>query len=624
MKIPYRAEIDGLRAVSVLGVLFFHLKFDFFSGGYLGVDVFIVISGYLITSLIYNDLKFKKFNFVNFFLRRARRLLPTYLVVLFLSLVISYLIYLPEELINFSKSLISSTFFVSNFFFWLNSGYWDETNLNPLLHTWSLSIEWQFYLFLSFFLYVTWKILKKKTGIVGSLFITFLFSFFLAIIFIDRNISFFLLPFRIYEFLIGSLIYFIQDKDVQIIRKNSNLFSFSAIGLILLSFTYFDSFSEVPGYISLIPCLSTGLLIYVRNSLIHRVLRLKWLVFLGLISYSLYLFHWPIITYYGSIKIGEIVIYEKILLVFGIIIISLLNYFLIERQFRRKFFRLQFFASLIITLIIIICCYFIINKNGYPERFIENNASIVNQLVDKELSKRRKYLKQNVDLKFSSTQKKNILIVGDSLGKDMFIALRENLNNEEFDIEYLLLSHWCFEQNNFINFFSFFKRVQKRNSLCDSEKKILEENFNLLSRSNYVLFSSSWHSNSISYIDKIIHYIQSYTNAKIIVSSKTVEFPDIKKIVIKMKKEDLKNLNKIAYGLKYRSVYEFNKKFRNKVKSLNYKYLDKTKLICSEIKSSCNVYDEKKNELHLMDHHHWTFNGAKYFGSKINFNYLFE
>ena len=151
MKIPYRAEIDGLRAVSVLGVLFFHLKFDFFSGGYLGVDVFIVISGYLITSLIYNDLKFKKFNFVNFFLRRARRLLPTYLVVLFLSLVISYLIYLPEELINFSKSLISSTFFVSNFFFWLNSGYWDETNLNPLLHTWSLSIEWQFYLFLSFF-----------------------------------------------------------------------------------------------------------------------------------------------------------------------------------------------------------------------------------------------------------------------------------------------------------------------------------------------------------------------------------------------------------------------------------------------------------------------------------------
>ena len=112
----YRAEIDGLRAVSVLGVLFFHLKFDFFSGGYLGVDVFIVISGYLITSIIYNDLKSKKFNFVNFFLRRTRRLIPTYLIVLLLSLVLSYLIYLPNELINFSKSLISSTFFVSNFF----------------------------------------------------------------------------------------------------------------------------------------------------------------------------------------------------------------------------------------------------------------------------------------------------------------------------------------------------------------------------------------------------------------------------------------------------------------------------------------------------------------------------
>ena len=617
----YRAEIDGLRAISVLGVLFFHLKFDFFSGGYLGVDVFIVISGYLITSIIHNDLKSKKFNFVNFFHRRARRLIPTYLIVLLFSLVISFLIYLPNELTNFSKSLISSTFFISNFFFWLNSGYWDETNLNPLLHTWSLSLEWQFYLFLSIFLYLLWKIFKNKSIIAKILFITFLVSIFFAVIFIDRNMTFFLLPFRIYEFFVGSLVFFIQGKNFQIITKNANFFSICALGLIIFSFIFFDSFSEVPGYISLIPCLSTGLLIYIKNSIIHNALRLKWLVFLGLISYSLYLFHWPIITFYNSININEFLVYEKILLIFPIITISILNYYLIEKKFRKKFFKLQFFATILVSIIILSSSYYIIEKNGFPNRFDNKQNIIVNDLIDKEISIRKKYLNQNVNHKFSTTKKKNILIVGDSLGKDMFIALRENLNQNEFDIEYLTFSHWCFEKNYFIDFFNFFSRVQRRNTQCAKEKQYFEKNLKLLKKANYLLFSSNWHNNAILYIDKIVNYFKNYTDAEIIISSKNVMFPDIKKLAIKMEK---KELNKIAYGLKYKSINEFNKNFKNKVQSLNLKYLNKTELICSEISKSCRVYDEKNDTLHLIDNHHWSFSGAKYFGGKINFNYLFK
>jgi len=150
----YRADIDGLRAIAILGVVFFHLNIYPFQGGYLGVDVFLVISGYLITSFILPKLKKNDFNFFEFFLRRIKRLLPTYYITLVLSLIIAYLVFEPDIFYTFAKSSISSIFFLSNFFFWKNSGYWDESNSNPLLHTWTLSLEWQFYLFISIFFYL--------------------------------------------------------------------------------------------------------------------------------------------------------------------------------------------------------------------------------------------------------------------------------------------------------------------------------------------------------------------------------------------------------------------------------------------------------------------------------------
>ena len=151
----YRADIDGLRAIAILGVVFFHFNIYPFKGGYLGVDVFLVISGYLIASFILPKLKNNDFNFFEFFLRRIKRLLPTYYITLALSFILAYLVFEPDIFNKFAKSSISSMFFVSNFFFWKNSGYWDESNTNPLLHTWTLSLEWQFYFFISIF-FLSW------------------------------------------------------------------------------------------------------------------------------------------------------------------------------------------------------------------------------------------------------------------------------------------------------------------------------------------------------------------------------------------------------------------------------------------------------------------------------------
>ena len=159
----YKPQIDGLRALAVLPVIFFHAGFKSFEGGFVGVDIFFVISGYLITKLILEDLYNNKFNLGNFYLRRARRLLPALFFVILTTIPFSIFLMSNDQLIYYSKQIFSVIFFISNFFFWKNSGYFDpESDLQPLLHTWSLAVEEQFYIFFPIFLILMFKYFKKK------------------------------------------------------------------------------------------------------------------------------------------------------------------------------------------------------------------------------------------------------------------------------------------------------------------------------------------------------------------------------------------------------------------------------------------------------------------------------
>ena len=148
----YRPDIDGLRALAVYSVILFHLKLNVasnfkFTGGFIGVDIFFVISGYLISSIVFSEIDKNKFSLANFYNRRARRILPVYILISIVSAFFSFVIFLPGDLLEYSKSLLSSIFFSSNFFFWKNTGYFfDDNELKPLIHTWSLSVEGQFYL----------------------------------------------------------------------------------------------------------------------------------------------------------------------------------------------------------------------------------------------------------------------------------------------------------------------------------------------------------------------------------------------------------------------------------------------------------------------------------------------
>lgn len=302
----YRKEIDGLRAVAVLPVILFHAGFEAFSGGFVGVDVFFVISGYLITSIILSDMENGKFSIVTFYERRARRILPALFFVMLCSLPFAWLWLLPSHLKDFSQSLTAVAAFSSNILFWLETGYFGTASeLKPLLHTWSLAIEEQYYMFFPLFLMALWKLRRRL--IFGSLLFVGVISLIAAQwgAYNKPSATFFLLPTRGWELAIGALIafYFLYKRDhVEFIREHKKVSeAFGAVGLALIIYSVFafNQNTPFPSLYALVPTIGTGLIIAFSTSetVVGRFLGIGPMVGVGLISYSTYLWHQPLFVF---------------------------------------------------------------------------------------------------------------------------------------------------------------------------------------------------------------------------------------------------------------------------------------------------------------------------------------
>ncbi len=356
----YKPHIDGLRALAVLPVIFFHAGFEIFQGGFVGVDIFFVISGYLITNIILKDLKKNTFKISNFYIRRARRILPALFLVTLSSLIISIFLMSEEEIKFFSRQAISVVLFISNFFFWNNTGYFNpNSELQPLLHTWSLSVEEQFYIFFPLFLIFIWKFFRGKLNYFLILIICFSLilcqmggNFKLSNI--STNFPFFKLPFeffwqagsanfflpfgRIWELLFGSLVSVYTFKKEIKYKKINNLFSILGIGLILLSIMLFSENLQYPSLLTFLPVFGTTLILLYSNkpTLSYKIFSYKPLVFLGLISYSLYLWHQPLLAfnriYFGT----NLSFLHTICIIILTFLISVISWKLIEKPFRNK------------------------------------------------------------------------------------------------------------------------------------------------------------------------------------------------------------------------------------------------------------------------------------------------
>lgn len=327
----YRKDVQGLRAIAFLLVFIFHLNSNFLSGGFVGVDVFFVISGFLITSIILTEKEKGTFNLIQFYEKRIKRIAPVYFFVLFSVGIVACLIFYEVELVRFRQLLIADSVFLSNVYLSRIDDYFGTTaKENPLLHTWTLAIEMQFYLFLP--LLLLW--LKRK----------YLNHFILVYIFIaviyceyqmmnmNKTQQYFSLLARSPEFLIGSLLAINKEKLTQ--KLQSPLFAYAGIVLIICCAILLDNKTPFPGIIALIPCLGAFLLISSTNNSISQLLSIKPMVYIGELSYSLYLWHWPIMGFMryknDQIDFNESQINVIILLTLSL---SILSYYFIEKRF---------------------------------------------------------------------------------------------------------------------------------------------------------------------------------------------------------------------------------------------------------------------------------------------------
>jgi peptidoglycan/LPS O-acetylase OafA/YrhL len=308
----YRREIDGLRAVAVLPVIFFHAGFSTFAGGFVGVDIFFVISGYLITTIILSDMEKGKFSIAIFYERRARRILPALFFVMICCIPVSLKLLSPRHLEDFCQSLVAVSLFSSNILFWQENGYFGVVSeLKPLLHTWSLAIEEQYYMFFPLFLMALWRF--RKRWIFSALLTVGLLSLCLSQweAYNAPSADFYLLPTRAWELAIGALIAFYslyQKKKISETltqRPAKEVFSFIGFALILISVFAFDKSTPFPSIFALIPTIGTALIIIFSTSetYIGRFLGLGPMVGLGLLSYSVYLWHQPLFVFarHGSL-----------------------------------------------------------------------------------------------------------------------------------------------------------------------------------------------------------------------------------------------------------------------------------------------------------------------------------
>jgi peptidoglycan/LPS O-acetylase OafA/YrhL len=295
----YRKDIDGLRAVAVLAVVLFHAKVPGFSGGFVGVDVFFVISGYLITGLIAHDYANGRFTFLTFYFRRIRRILPALVCVYAGSTLLASLVMLPSDMASFGRSLTSSALFYSNHFFYTQSGYFGgQSDLKPLLHTWSLSIEEQFYLAwpVLFLALARWRARWVAHFVWPAAAISLTAS--ALMIGWNKEAAFFLAPFRAWELLLGAGLALLPRPPVASPRL-AQLASSAGLAMIVTSIVLLDEARPFPGLLAIPPCLGAALLVFAgtnQQPLITRLLSIPPAVALGLISYSLYLWHWPLLS----------------------------------------------------------------------------------------------------------------------------------------------------------------------------------------------------------------------------------------------------------------------------------------------------------------------------------------
>jgi peptidoglycan/LPS O-acetylase OafA/YrhL len=597
----YRPEIDGLRALAVIGVILYHS--EFLPGGFLGVDIFFVISGYLITSLINAEHSIKKgFSFFNFYKKRIRRLVPALVVVIFFTSIIAYNFLLPVYFKEYVYSVISSFFFTSNIFFHYEGQQYGANILSvkPLLHTWSLAIEEQFYLLypLFFIVLATYFPKKIKHLLIFAMLISLTFSILIGNS--HSSFNFYMLPSRAWELLAGASLAILGANTKIKDKKNffgSKIITKIGLAIIVYSFIFFKDAGNHPIYYSLLPVVGCCLIIYYnfKNDLVTRFLSNKFLVKIGLISYSLYLWHHPILSFDKILNFSNGQILIKFCLIILSVLLATITYFFIEKPFRKKEFYIT--KKLQVVLSIIIFLFFVTLLSSLSKQK-EKFPLIAFELHEKTWFKNKQYFKPCFQRKkyfCSFNEKKDnkkIFLLGNSVMASLQPEMKKNFDERD------------------LNFIPMTRSVGRSQPYYENRKNKILENKN-----STIIFNFQYNEEKKE-LDILIKKIKFFLNQnyKIILIYPIPQFKEnVSDIIAKkvlLKKDDYKlnyiNISFEEYQNKTKFIFEGFEDLNN----INLYKVYPHKIFCNTIiKNKCIAHNDK--EIFFIDGVHVSKKGSE-------------
>lgn len=632
--LEYRADIDGLRALAVMSVILFHVGIAGFDGGFVGVDIFFVISGYLITAIIKTQIENNSFSFRTFYMRRARRLLPALTVTLYFSFIAGAFLISPKHFEQMNGSLFYGLFSLSNFFFLGEVGYFDTAaQFKPLLHTWSLAVEEQFYIFFPVTIFILYKVkhrLLKLFLIIGLVF-GVLLSLGLAVLFEESKSAFYFTPFRLYEFFIGIILVFLPRAETifsNIIREIIFTSGFIiAAGSIIL----FDASLPFPSAIALVPTLGAGMMIYANApKFTGCVLNNRLFIGIGKISYSLYLVHWPIFVYLNYSSLGTATSLAAVVLIASFAA-AIGMYYAIEQPFRaqKDHFLYKNFSRIIPAAYILlgVLSFHAWQNYGWEFRFSKDLVERINQDIneDSQLSDAYYEVQNIVPADISGNTGKNIFIVGDSHSRDVYNALATQRDDAltGYNIYHLYLDEKCFARKNYTP--SLARKIlgveQKDNSdECTQNKKKVEELL-FAKQADYVIIATAISEDqSDDELDRMPEMIafhrQNSPKAKLIIFGVNRLPFDPPTFYLLRSGKDPSSVNMQMYQLNRSVTLRINDAARKAASAEGAAFFDFYPLLCPADDEICHVVDDD-GRLLFSDDNHWTFTGEKFFGKMM-------
>ena len=441
----YRPDIDGLRAIAVMSVIGFHAFPEIIPGGFIGVDIFFVISGFLISTIIFQNISSNSFSLIEFYSRRIRRIFPSLIIVLTACLAFGWIDLLTQEYKQLGKHVSAGAGFVSNLVLWNESGYFDNSaETKPLLHLWSLGIEEQFYLFWPFIVLVAWK---RNIKFAYVIFIVIIVSFWINISHVYNNslYSFYSPQARFWELLIGAFLAWFVLNKINLIENKSiaffNILSLFGVTLIVAGEYLTSRGVAFPGWYAFLPTLGSTMIIMggMRAWINQKILSNSIVVWFGLISYPLYLWHWPLLSFENIIEGGQTSIVLRFCTVILSISLAWITYKIVESPFRYgQNGAVKTYILLALMFMLGGLGFYTFLKNGFPSHNITNSEEYFKNNNWSYTWTRsgcaKEYLQISEDCKSESNLPPTILLIGDSHSQELYPGLVELMRNSNENI----------------------------------------------------------------------------------------------------------------------------------------------------------------------------------------------